>query len=212
MRQFPKHIFCLGMLLVSMNASAARVTTDMLADAVEQWRSPDIAQWTFSAGEIAGTSKLFDGEKSDPDATTFLISKQTFGGNVSVEIDVLFEKGRYLGVYLDFGQDSQSGIWMATGNPLSKDAPANEIERGYIKTVENGFWIVRANGELVVNENELVRLRFARLGDDYSLYRDERLVAIYHKPGGYPAGPIQIRLTNAKVRIQRLQVESDWTR
>ena len=55
-----------------------------------------------------------------------------------------------------------------------------------------------------------MRLRFQRLNDDYSLYQDDRLIATYRKPGGYSAGPLQIRLTNAQVRIHRREVASDW--
>jgi len=209
-RQIFKHIFGLTILLVSSVALAERLTTNLLDDAAADWHMPEPAQWYWTHGTLVGSSKIFDGEKTDPAASTFLVSKRIFGGNVSVSLDVSFQSGRYIGVYLDFGQETQSGIWMATGHALQPDAPANEVERGYIKTVENGFWIVRANGELVIDGDEIVRLRFARKGDDYSLYQDERLIATYRKPGGYPAGPIQVRLTNAQASILRLVVVSDW--
>ena len=35
-------------------------------------------------------------------------------------------------------------------------------------------------------------------------------IVTYHKAGGCPAGPLQIRLTNSSARIHRLSVESDW--
>jgi hypothetical protein len=208
-RQLFKHIFCLAILLVPVFASAERLTTDLLDNAAEDWQTPDLENWHWTHGVLVGSSKILDGAKTDPEASTFLVSKRVFGGNVSVALDVSFQAGRYLGVYLDFDQASQTGIWMATGHALDDDAPDNEVERGYIKTVENGFWVVRANGELVVDGDEVVRLRFARQGDDYSLYQDGRLIATYHKPGGYPAGPVQIRLTNAQASILRLEVESD---
>lgn len=203
-------ILGLTILLSSMSVSAERITTDLLDNAADDWHISEPGLWNWSHGMINGTSRIHAGEKTDPEASTFLVSKRVFGGNVSVIMDVSFQVGRYIGVYLDFGQETQSGIWMASGHALAQDAPVNEVERGYIKTVDNGFWIVRANGELVIDGGETVRLRFARQGDDYSLYQDGRLIATYHKPGGYPAGPIQIRLTNAQVRIHRLEVQSDW--
>ncbi|MFT5500671.1 MAG: hypothetical protein ACI88G_000804, partial [Woeseiaceae bacterium] len=172
----------------------------------------DPALWSLADGSVSGHSKLFDGDKTDPAASTFLVSNKVFGGDIAVTMNVSFQKGRYIGVYLDFGQESQSGIWMATGHALPADAADNEIERGYVKTVENGFWIVRASGELVINGDEIVHLRFDRRDDDYSLYQDDRLIATYRKPGGYPAGRLQIRLTNASVRIHELRVESDWSK
>ncbi len=171
---------------------------------------PDGEHWTFSDGELMGASAVFDGKKTDPAASTFLVSKGTFGGDVSVSMELTFETGRYLGVYLDFGQDTQTGMWMATGHALSADAADNEVERAYIKTVEDSFWIVRANGELNIKAGEALFLRFERKSDDYSVWSDDRLIATYHRPGGYPAGPLQLRLVNAKVRIHRLQVQSDW--
>ena len=209
-----KHIFRLAILLcfaMSMPmAVGAEIMLDLLAGGATEWRSPDAGHWTFSNGELTGTSKVFDGQKTDPDASTFLVSKAAFGGDVSVSMEVTFEVGRYLGVYMDFGQNTQTGMWMATGHALSADAADNEVERAYVKTVEDSFWIVRANGELNIKVGEALMLRFERKGDDYSVWNDDRLIATYHRPGGYPAGPLQLRLVNAKVRIHQLQVRSDW--
>ena len=119
-----------------------------------------------------------------------------------------FDKGRYLGVYLDFDPKTQTGIWMASGHDLPADAPANEVARGYVKTIEKGFWIVRATGELDIEPGRRVKLGFSRRGDDYSLWNEGRLIATYRKPGGYPAGRIQLRLTNAAVRIHHIEVRT----
>lgn len=195
---------------LSVAASAEKRTTDLLDNAADDWHLSEPDLWYWTHGMIIGTTEILDGDKTDPAASSFLVSKLSFGGDITVSIDVSFQAGRYIGVYLDFDQESQSGIWMATGHALEETAAANEVERGYIKTVEDGFWVVRATGELVIEGDEVVRLRFARLNDDYSLYQDDRLIATYRKPGGYPAGPLQIRLTNAQVRIHRLEVQSDW--
>ena len=209
-----KHIFRLGILLpvaiaIPTTCGAAAVV-DMLAGGGTDWRSPDAVHWTFSDGDLTGTSSIFDGQKTDPAASAFLVSKAIFGGDISVSMEVTFEVGRYIGIYIDFGQDTQTGMWMATGHALSADAADNEVERAYIKTVEDSFWIVRANAELNINAGETLSLRFVRKGDDYSVWSDGRLIATYHKPGGYPAGPLQLRLVNAKVRIHQLEVQSDW--
>jgi hypothetical protein len=209
-----KHIFRLAILLgfaITMPmAFGAGVTVDLLEGGGTDWRSPDDDHWTFSNGELTGTSRVFDGQKTDPDASTFLVSKATFGGDISVSMEVTFEVGRYLGVYIDFGQDTQTGMWMATGHVLSAGVADNEVERAYIKTVEDSFWIVRTNAELNIKVGEVLMLRFERKGDDYSVWNDDKLIATYHRPGGYPAGPLQLRLVNAKVRIHQLQVRSDW--
>ena len=205
-----KHISFLILVLVASQGIASDLVTDMLQDTREQWHSPTPERWSLAPGLITGSTALFDGAKQDPEASVFLVSKRAFGGDLQVDIDVSFEKGRYLGVYLNFGPDTQSGIWMGTGHALGKDSAVNEIERGYIKTVENGFWVVRATGELQIDGEETVHLRFARRGDQYSLYRNSQLIATYLKAGGYPAGPLQIRLTNAAATINRFEVKSEW--
>jgi hypothetical protein len=208
-----KHIFPIGLLLPAIlagsNSLADRSTVDLLEDGSRAWVSVD-ADWKFDNDEIAGASRIMDGAITDPAASTFLVSKQVFGGDIVVSLDVTFDEGRYLGVYVDFDQDTQTGIWMATGHALTGDSADNEVERAYIKTVENSFWIVRATGELVVQPGALLRLRFVRKGYYYSIFSDDTLIVTYYKSGGYPAGPLQIRLTNASARIHRLRVESDW--
>lgn len=208
--QIFKHICGFALILTAFAAHAESVTTDLLLDPQIQWRTDDSEQWLLEPGLIRGKTRVLDGEKTDPEASSFLVSSQVFGGDISVSLDVSFAAGRYLGVYLDFGQQSQSGIWMATGHALADDAPANEVERAYIKTVDDGFWIVRANGELIISGDERIALRFVRSGDDYRLFQDSQLIATYRKEGGYPPGPLQIRLTNAEATIHRLEVESAW--
>ncbi len=208
-----KHIFkasyFLAAALAAVPAIADSSIVDLLADGDRAWLPADTT-WIFDNGKIAGTSSIMDGAITDPAASTFLVSRNTFGGDIVVTMDVTFNAGRYLGVYLDFDQDTQTGIWMATGHALAADAAGNEVERAYIKTVEESFWIVRATGELSVEPGLLLRLRFVRKGDVYSIWSDETLIVTYYKAGGYPAGPLQIRLINARVRIHRLVVVSDW--
>lgn len=187
---------------------------DLLQSGADTWRSPDPSRWSFVDGEIRGSTPLLDGAKTSPESSSFLISKRTFGGDIAVSVDVTFDEGRYLGVYLDFGQDTQSGIWMATGHPLPED-PAErhlEVETAYIKTVDSSHWIVRTQGELVIEPGELIRLRFVKTGDDYSVWSEGRLIVTYRKDGGYPPGPLQLRLTNARARIHRIEVSSDWSK
>ncbi len=208
-----KHIFRISLLLPAIlgesDALADGSTVNLLEDGSRAWVSVD-AGWKFDNDEIAGASSIMDGAIRDPAASTFLVSRKVFGGDIVVSIDVTFDEGRYLGVYVDFAQDTQTGIWMATGHALPEDAADNEVERAYIKTVEESFWIVRATGELEVQPGALLRMRFVRKGDYYSVFSDDTLIVTYYKPGGYPAGPLQIRLTNASARVHRLRVQSDW--
>ncbi len=152
-----------------------------------------------------------NGAKTSPRASSFLLSKQTFGGDIVVAIDITFETGRYLGVYLDYDQQTQSGIWMATGHPPPEDPEERhlEVETAYIKTVEASDWTVRTQGELAIEPGKLVRLQFVKKGEDYSVWHDGRLIITYRKAGGYPPGPLQLRLMNARARIHRLEVQSD---
>jgi len=198
------------MLLLAILAplTAAGETLDLLAGGASDWLPFDEARWSFVQGELHGSTAILDGDKTDPAASAFLVSRTVLKDDFIVTLDLTFDEGRYIGVYLDFGQDTQSGIWMASGHALPEDAPANEVERGYIKTVEEGFWIVRATGELVVRKGRRLKLGFSRRGDTYSLWNDGKLVAVYRKEGGYPAGPLQLRLTNSAVRIHQLQVRT----
>ena len=204
---------CAGSMACDTTAARPdRLTVDLLSLGEAAWREPDTARWSFDDGAIRGATRLLDGAKTDPEASTFLVSRQTYGGDLAVSIDVSFEHGRYLGVYLDYGQASQSGMWLATGHPLPDDPDERtwRIETAYIKTVDEADWIVRSRGELLFAPNEIVKLKMTRVGDDYSLWRNERLIVTYRKPGGYPPGPLQLRLTNANATIHRLIVESDW--
>jgi hypothetical protein len=135
-----KHIFRICFLLPAVltgsGALADKSRVDLLAAGKRAWDSVD-ATWNIDQGEIAGVTRIKNGAITDPAASTFLVSKAIFGGDIVVSMDVTFETGRYLGVYLDFGQDTQTGIWMATGHALAEDAAANEVERAYIKTVRS---------------------------------------------------------------------------
>jgi hypothetical protein len=203
-----KHITIALLLAMLASSQAFGQATDLLAGGAANWQALDDDRWSFVNGELHGSTAKFDGDKTDPEASTFLVSKETFSGDYIVSIELTFDQGRYLGVYLDFDQESQSGIWMASGHALDADAPDNEVERSYIKTVENGFWIVRATGELIVQKGKRIKLGFSRRGDAYSLWNDGKLIAVYRKQGGYPAGPLQLRLTNSAVRIHDLQVKT----
>lgn len=203
-----KHITIALLLAMLASSQAFGQATDLLAGGAANWQAFDEDRWSFVNGELHGSTAKFDGDKTDPEASTFIVSKETFSGDYIVSIELTFDQGRYLGVYLDFGQESQSGIWMASGHALDADAPDNEVERSYIKTVENGFWIVRATGELIVQKGKRIKLGFSRRGDAYSLWNDGKLIAVYRKQGGYPAGPLQLRLTNSAVRIHDLQVKT----
>lgn len=182
--------------------------TDLLASGEAAWVEFDRRRWRMSDGVLEGRTAVLDGDKTDPAASTFLVSRRIFGGDVLVSMDITFEAGRYAGVYIDFDQRTQSGIWMATGHALPDD-DRHHVESGYIKSVVGGHWIVRATGELPIERRVRTRLRFERRADDYNLWHDDRLVATWRKPGGYDAGPLQLRLTNAHARIERLEVTSD---
>lgn len=203
-----KHKSTLLLLMFLAPLAASGQTIDLLAKGADSWEPFDEARWKFVDGELHGSTAIFDGDKTDPDASTFIIAREKLEGEYLVSLDVSFDEGRYLGVYLDYGQKTQTGIWIASGHALPADAPDNEIERGYIKTVENGFWIVRATGDLAIAKGERIKLGFSRRGDEYRLWNDGRLIATYRKEGGYPAGPLQLRLTNASARIHRLEVRT----
>ena len=185
MSKFPA-IFLL--LIVALPARAQNANVDLLAGQSE-WLIENGAGWRFESGALSGRTKVFDGEKADPDASVFLESRRVFGGDKTIHIDVRFETGRYLGVYMDYDPATRSGIWMATGHFLPEDEKVHYVESAYIKTVEQGHWVVRATGELDVPAGSSLSLRFERSGDDYRIWQGDRLVATYRKPGGYPCSP-----------------------
>lgn len=193
-------------LLAAVPSQAAGI--DLLADGAEGWEETAIGEWAFVDGELTGTTGIFDGEKTDPAASAFLVSTRVIEGDYALHMEVTFTRGRYLGVYLDFSQATQMGIWMATGHPLADDAPDNEVARGYIKTVAAGDWVVRATGQIDVDPGERLKLRFTRNGADYGLWQDDRLIATYRATESYAAGPLQLRLVNAAARIHAIVIES----
>lgn len=198
------------MIVVLLAASGARAETvveDLLVQGA--WLAPDPARWSFEAGTLLGETAVFDGDKADPEASTFLRSSRTYSGDLRLTMTVTFDVGRYLGAYLDFGQESRTGIWMATGHPLPAEELEHHVESAYVKTVDNAHWIVRATGELDIVPGEPITIEFRRTGDDYSVWHAERPIASYRVPGGYPPGPLQLRLTNARARISRLSIEAD---
>jgi hypothetical protein len=162
-----KHKSTLLLLMFLAPLAASGQTIDLLAQGADSWEPFDEARWKFVDGELHGSTAIFDGDKTDPDASTFIIAREKLEGEYLVSLDVSFDEGRYLGVYLDYGQKTQTGIWIASGHALPADAPDNEIERGYIKTVENGFWIVRATGDLAIAKGERIKLGFSRRGDEF---------------------------------------------
>jgi hypothetical protein len=149
------HVSLLALFVIvpgQRSAPAAGKFVDLLEAGADSWQSPDPSRWTFTEqGELGGATPELNGAKTSPRASAFLLSKQTFGGDIIVAIDITIEPGK------------------------------------------------------------LVRLRFVKKGEDYSLWHDGRLIITYHKAGGYPPGPLQLRLTNARARIHRLEVQSDWS-
>ncbi|MDX1481911.1 MAG: hypothetical protein R3315_09560 [Woeseiaceae bacterium] len=182
---------------------------DLTEAGAAEWLPADAGRWRFEDGSIHGRTPVFDGAKTDPQASAFLESRRLFAGNKSVEVDLDFDHGRYFGIYFDYDPETESGIWMATGHPLSAGDRIHNVESAYIKTVDDGHWIVRATGELDVTPGVPLTLRFERSGDDYRIWQDDRLVLTYRKPGGYPAGKLRLRLVNAAARIDRLSVTAD---
>jgi hypothetical protein len=185
-------------------------TTDLLRP--EAWKSPDETRWQFEGGRLRGRTFAFpEVATSDPEATANLVSKNSFGGEqLSLATDMVFERSRYLGVYIDYDPETDTGIWMATGHPLSEaDVDANrEAPMAYIKTVDEGHWKVRAKGELVFELGELLRLRWVKDGPDYQVWQDDRLVATYRPKRKYDPGHIRLRLVSAVFEVHKLEMTS----
>ena len=214
--RFPLLSLAVSLILVctplGVLAESGTHKIDLLKQGNKAWVGIEGSGWNFEDGQLAGETKIFDGAKTDPASSIFLVSKKRFGGDVSVSMDITFDVGRYIGVYVSFDQATQSGIWMATGHALTEEDTKHHVASGYIKTVEEGHWVVRTTGELGVDTGHKLKLRFSRVGNDYSLWRNNRLVATWHKPGGYPAGQLQLRLTNAKAKISHLDVVAENSR
>ena len=187
--------------------ASAETSLDLLAPA--EWLLDDAAGWRLDGDVLYGRTRLFDGEKTDPEASVFLESQRVVGGDKRIDVEVTFDAGRYLGVYVDYDPETGSGIWMATGHALPADEQEHYVASAYIKTVERGHWVVRATGQLDVIPGASLSLAFTRDGDDYRVWQGDRLVTTYRKPGGYPPGKLQLRLVNAEARISRLSLRAD---
>ena len=189
------------------------VSTDLLAGGKESWTSPDWNRWEFQTGTLIGeTVKFPEIATSDPDAAAYLLTKSVFGGDLELSMEIIFERSRYLGVYLDYDPETDTGMWLATGHPIPENAAGTEVEMAYIKTVDDGDWIVRARGELNIEPGEILRLRWVKSGPDYSIWQDDRMIATYRPDRRYDAGPVMLRLMSAVAEIQRLEMRSDEVR
>lgn len=188
--------------------------TDLLADGKAAWTSPDWSRWQFHEGDITGeTLKFPEVATGDPDAAAYLLSRQTFDGDLELSMEIVFERSRYIGVYLDYDPATDTGMWLATGHPLPSDEAAEtQVETAYIKTVDNGHWVVRARGELRISPDEVLRLRWVKSGPDYSIWQGDRLVVAYRPERRYESGPVMLRLMSAVARIRRLEMRSDLVR
>lgn len=189
------------------------VSTDLLADGKDNWTSPDWSRWELRDGTLIGATVEFpEIATSDPNAAAYLLTRNEFGGNLELSMEITFERSRYLGVYLDYDAESDTGMWLATGHPLPEDAADTEVEMAYIKTVDEGDWTVRARGELNIAPGEVLNLRWIKSGPDYSIWQDHRLIATYRPERSYDAGPVMLRLMSAVAEIDRLEMRSDWVR
>ncbi len=190
------------------------LSTDLLAGGEDNWTSPDWSRWEFHQGTVKGeTLKFPEGATGDPDAAAYLLTRDVFGGDLELSMEIVFERSRYIGVYLDYNPDTDTGMWLATGHPLPEDdAGESQAETAYIKTVDNGNWTVRARGELTISPGEVIRLRWMKSGPDYSIWQDDRLVVAYRPERNYEPGPVMLRLMSAVAEIRRLEMRSDRVR
>ncbi len=66
-----------ALLLFLLPGVAYSQTTDLLAGGADQWQAFDESRWQFVDSELHGSTAIFDGEKTDPDASSFLVSKES---------------------------------------------------------------------------------------------------------------------------------------
>jgi hypothetical protein len=134
MRKYPGLKIVLGALLMLSTlqapAQAEWDRIDLLAQGEAAWRDFESSGWRLEDDGLVGETAVFDGAITDPEASLFLVSRESFGGDVLMRMHVTFEVGRYIGVYLNFGQQSQSGIWMATGHALPQEELRTGTSRG----------------------------------------------------------------------------------
>ena len=190
------------------------LSTDLLAGSNDNWTSPDWSRWEFNQGAVKGeTLKFPEVATGDAEAAAYLLTRNVIEGDLELSMDIVFQRSRYIGVYLDYDPDTDTGMWLATGHPLPEDdAGESQTETAYIKTVDNGDWVVRARGELTISPGEVIRLRWVKSGPDYSIWQDDRLVVVYRPERNYEPGPVMLRLMSAVAEIRRLEMRSDRVR
>ena len=195
------------------DASSDALITDLLTETA--WQSPDPTRWEFGEHSLNGRTFTFpEVATREADATANLVSERQFGGQqLSLVTDMMFERSRYLGVYLDYDPETDTGIWMATGHPLAaEESDAGKVPMAYIKTIDDGDWTVRATGELLIKPGQELRLRWIRDGADYQVWQDERLVASYRPRRNYGPGHVRLRLMSAIIEIDRLEMTSEYVK
>ena len=71
-----------GIVASQRRALAAGKVVDLFEAGADSRRSPDSSRWTFADdGELRGTTPELNSAKTSPRASSFVVSKQRFGGN-----------------------------------------------------------------------------------------------------------------------------------
>ena len=169
------------------------------------WTEPDHAgRWApTDTGRVVTTPRR---PHKHPDANAYLRSAATYAGDVTVTLDCVLTRGRYVGCCLCFDPVAGTGYWLATGHDLGK-YPG----RAYVKLVRGRrldgrlHWHTQARAPAEVPTGVPVRIRFRKRGDRLSVAIDGKEAVHWHDDR-YRRGRVQLRFHNTDAVIQRLRV------
>jgi hypothetical protein len=133
-------------------------------------------------------------------ANAYLLSDAEYEGDIAVSLRLKFLRGRYLGCYLCYDPDSDTGYWLATGHAVGENP--NEA---YIKIVRNGKWEVVASSPLAIEADVEYRLCFQRTGAELAILVNGKSIVSSHAPE-FPSGHVQLRLHNTKIELFEVAV------
>lgn len=170
------------------------------------WSEPKQPEGTYKSWRVeGGANGAVIGETEPwphkhPRANSFLLSSESYSGDVLVEIQASFLRGRYLGCYLCYDPQTDSGYWLSTGHGVG-----NYPNQAYIKIVRNGDWKTMARAPLEIEPGKTYRLGYRRRGNELAVLVAGQPVVTW-RDDTFNSGKVQLRLHNTKVEITDLKV------
>ena len=136
----------------------------------------------------------------DRRADAYLRSAAGYAGDLTVELDAVFQRGRYLGCYLLYDPVFGNGYWLSTGHAVGEHP-----DEAYIKVVEDDKWTTLARAKVPLEPGKSHHLAYRRQGDSLTVLIDG-VPVVTARDSRFSTGKVQLRLHNTTVAIKNLTV------